>query len=164
MRSKSNFPLPCETLFMVFEDDNFIQCAVMQTCNCFFWLATNRKIIFLCKKKKDWLDAWPHTLTTKSSLFFSLSTHIYCAILSMHNYMVSNCFLFFLYCLRPYQKKNTTNFGLVTHKLKRTWLENTTRILLSLFLFILPFVPFVAKLTLQHLEMLVVEADSFMLC
>lgn len=83
--------------------------------------------------------------------------------------MVPNyCFFYTVCSLRPNQNRNTTHYGLVTHKLKKTGLKKHCSTVAFLILFISPLcsccVPFVAKLTLRHLGVLVVGVDSFMLC
>lgn len=89
----------------------------------------------------------------------------------MHDYMVPMIVFFFFYTvcsLRPSQNRNTTHYELVTHKWKKTGFKKHCSTVAFLILFISPLcsccVPFVTKLTLRHLEVLVVGVDSFMLC
>lgn len=141
---------------------------------CFIWLASTKwQMKFQQNVGFDWMHGliYQQQRYCKRSLFltfkpYRLSNHK-CAWL----YGSNDCFFFFFYTvcsLRPSQNRNTTHYELVTHKWKKTGFKKHCSTVAFLILFISPLcsccVPFVTKLTLRHLEVLVVGVDSFMLC
>ncbi len=139
---------------------------------CFIWLASTKwQMKFLQSVEFDWMHGLIHQLQ-KILKAFSLFLPFKPCRLSYHNcaWLYGSKWLFFIYCLLSVTQSEQKYDPLWScdPQVEENCIKKHCSTVAFLILFISPLcsccIPFVTKLTLGHLRVLVVGVDSFMLC